>query len=281
VRRAAAVIALIALASPAFAGARDELARAERHWRELDYDLCVEAGDAALAAADATPANRVEALRLKGSALVVLGREADAVAAFDALFELDPDYQMPEGTSPRILGVFQPARATWQVKLDEKLAAELGDAWSRLQLEVRLPARARGGLPLAIPIRLTDPAHLADSLVLAYRRRGERHYSTLSAAADRPQLTITLPGATTASPTDYALELFVRARHRSGSTLRWQGDPDRPLHIPVAAGAVPHERPLVQRWYVVAGGALVIGVLGVIAIRSRDVGPQPIVGKGP
>src|SRR5262249_53004569 len=163
-----------------------------------DYELCVTASDAALAAPDATPVDRVEALRLKGSALVVLGRDADAVAAFDALFEIDPDYELPDNTSPRILGVYQPARARWQVEVAQRLAAELGDAWTKLALDVRLPRSARGGRQLVVPIKLTDPGRITESLVLAYRRRGERHFSTLQAAA-KPELELVIPGATLAS----------------------------------------------------------------------------------
>ena len=277
-RLAAALIVLAA--GTAAAGTRDQLVDAERHWRELDYELCVAASDAVLAASDATPPERIEALRLRGSALVVLGRDSDAVAAFEALLEIDPDYELPDGTSPRILAVYQPARAGWQVKAAERLAGELGDAWAKLAMNVRVPARGRGGRPLVVPIQLADPGHITESLVLAYRRRGERHFSTLSAGA-KSSLELAIPGATLVSSRDYTLEVFVRARHRSGATLRWQGDPDHPLQIPVTAGQLPRERWIQNRWLFAGTGLVIAGTIALLAIRARDVGPQPIVGHGP
>jgi hypothetical protein len=270
------VIALAAARTANAAPAGESLAEAERHWRELDYELCVASADAVIAAPDAKPAERIDALRLKGSALAILpGREADAVAAFEALFEIDPDYELPAGTSPRIAKVFGPAKAGWQVKVDERLQIELGDKWTALVLDVALPERGRGGSPLPIPIRLTDPSKITDTVVVGFRRRGERQYSTISAPAG-PTVTIPIPGAILASHDDYTLELFVRARHRSGASLRTRGDFDHPLAIPVAAGQVPPPA-LVSRWWAVGIGAAVVGGLVFVVVRSRDAGPQPIV----
>lgn len=273
-RCATIVIAVAALgATPAAAGVRDLLADAERHWHASDFDLCLEAADALLAVADAPRTDRVEALRLKGSALVVLRRESEAAAAFEALFELDPDYELPEGSSPRIrLDVFEPTRARWQIKVEERLAG----SWAALAMDVHLPRRAKGGLPLNITIRLTDPARITDSLVLAYRRRGERHYATVTAPGAPGAVTIAIPGAVLAARRAFELELFVRARHRSGSTLRWQGGPEHPLVLPVAAGQVPSSN---KPWWIAGGAAIVLGAVIVVAVRSHDVGPQTLIGR--
>ena len=88
--------------------AKKDLRKAETHWRNLDYELVVDAADRAASAADATPEIQIEAWRLKGSALVVLNRQVEAIAVFEKIFALAPDYELPEQTSPRVLSVFLP-----------------------------------------------------------------------------------------------------------------------------------------------------------------------------
>ena len=69
------VAALVVLATgwstPAWADAKSELEAAQAHWAELDYELVVAAADRVLAASP-SKTQRLEALRLKGSALVIL-----------------------------------------------------------------------------------------------------------------------------------------------------------------------------------------------------------------
>ena len=77
--------------------------------------VVLEAAEAALADPALAAPGRIEALRLLGSALVVLERGADAESAFGRIFVIDPDYVLPASTSPRVRAVFEPARARWQV----------------------------------------------------------------------------------------------------------------------------------------------------------------------
>ncbi len=276
---ALALVAALGLARTAAAdgdSGGDPLAEAQAHWRDLDYDLVIAAADRALAAAPAD-ATKIEALRLKASALVVLGRAGEAETTFAQIFAIDPEYDLPDDTSPRVLAIFRPARARWLVGEEKRLATELGPSLAALNLAVKLPAGARGGRPLAVTVDLADPGGIADALVLSYRRAPDKHYSSLTAPARAGATTLTIPEAFTASPTQYTLELYVRVRHRSGLTLRQEGDPEHPVALAVGAGQVPKPTPFYRTWWFYTG-ALVVGVATVVFISAVvDAGTQPIV----
>ena len=89
--------------------------------------------------------------------------------------------------------------------------------------------------------------------------------------------TLAIPGELTASRTPYTLELHVQVRHRSGVSLRREGEPDKPLSIAVAAGEVPVATPITRRWWFWASlGVVAIGT-GLLVREVIDVGPQHVV----
>lgn len=265
-------------APPAVAPPHEGLARAAAAWKELEYDAVVAAADLALAS-ELSVDERCEALRWRGSALAVLGRPDEATATFRQIFALAPDYQLPDDTSPRILAIYRPARAAWQVAEQERLQGELGRKLAAMRLAVDVPQRARGGLPIPISMTLTDPARLAEEIIVGFRRGGSAHYASLSLPGTDGRAQLSIPGATTASPTDYTLDLFVRVRHRSGATLVGWGSADEPQHLAVQKGQVPTQRRLVKQWWLWTGATLLAGSLIAIPFivnRAVDVGPQTV-----
>lgn len=284
--RAAALIAaaLIAItAAPADAAptrAAQLIETARGHLRDLDHDDVVASARAAIAAGDATTAELIEARVLEGEALVVLGRKDEAVAAYTALFALDPDYTLPDGTSPNILAVFDPARAAWIVQEEARLQSELGNAYAATAIHVALPPQARGGRPIVVAVDVTDPQRITEEIVVSYRRGGGKHWSTLTAPAHPGRVELAISGAFTASPTPYRLELAVQARHRSGVVLRHEGSSEHPLALEVAAGSVPAAPSITHTWWFWTGVAtLALGAVAVPIVidRVRDVGPQQVV----
>ena len=271
------IVALAALAGPVHAGGADDVSRAALAWSELEYERVVEATTAALASTELTDKDRVEALRLLGSALVILERTVEAEAAFARIFPIDPEYTLPANTSPRIRGVFDPAHARWQVEEQQRLAMQLGTQLAALQLRVELPRAARGGRPIAIGVDLEDPSKVASAIILAHRRAGESYYTLATIPARPGRSTLTIAGEVTASRTPYTLELHVQVRHRSGVTLRREGEPDKPISFGVAAGEVPVATPITRRWWFWAGiGVIAIGT-GLLVREVVDVGPQHVV----
>jgi len=280
-RRAAIAFTIaLSLAAPAVSQAQSvgqkALAKAKQHYKALDFDLVVGAADRALATTTITRAERVQALRYKGMALTVLRKKPEATAAFEALFDLAPDYELPPNTSPQILAVFRPARATWQVKVEARLATELGKAYAALRMTLQVPARARGGRALKLPVSLTDPGRIVDKLTLSYRRKGSSHFSTQTAAGRPGRTTLRIPGAFMASRKPFVMELYLRSIHRSGGILGRQGGPERPLLIDVSAGQVPRSRPITKRWWFwPTAVALVASAVAIPLLihNSIDIGP--------
>lgn len=276
-----AVVAAVAITARGAAAepATQLVARAQMEWDDQEYEKVIAVADELLAGADASPRQRVEALRLKGSALVVLDRPADAADVFDRLFVIDPDYELPPKSSPRILQVFAPARAKWQVAEEQRLAIELGPAWRALVMRVHLPEHPRGGRPIEIAVELTDPNAIADRILLSRRHRGAGYYTTTEQRAHAGRLAFTISADDTASDSPYTLELHVQAKHRSGVALRREGAPDQPLALDVAAGRVPRPSPITHRWWFWTG-IVAIGVGGALLIdQTISVGPQRVVAR--
>lgn len=271
----AAQVAIAVLVS-SVAIARADISAAKTAWNDAEYERVVETTTVALAGT-LPDGERVEALRLLGFALVILNRAPEAEAAFARIFSIAPDFALPPGTSPRFQKVFDPARARWQVEEQQRLATQLGSQLASLQLRVELPRAPRGGVPIAIAIELADPGRIANAIVLSHRRTGERYYTTATLPAKTGRSTLAIAGELTASRVPYTLELHVQVRHRSGVTLRHEGEPDRPVALSVAAGEVPTSTPITRRWWFWTGlGVVAIGT-GLLVREVVDVGPQHVV----
>ena len=272
------IVAVIAASGVAHADPAGAIARARAHFDDLDYELVLDDVAAVTDDPASTPGERAAALFLRGSALVVLDRPLEASAAFDAALAADASFRAPAEAPPRIRAAFESARAAWRVRMEEDVALRHGEALREVQLVVEPPARARGGRPLTVRLRLADPHRLAGRLVLGYRRDSERDYSLVSAPA-APVVDLAIPGAVLAAEHAYRLAWYVHAEHASGAVLRREHDDDAPGWIAVAAGQVPRPPPITRRWWFWTGlGALAVSavVVPVVVLRSRDVGPQRI-----
>ncbi|MDQ3339329.1 MAG: hypothetical protein M4D80_29545 [Myxococcota bacterium] len=270
---------LVLLAGVASADPTARLADAQRHFTDLDFELVIGDTDAVAADRDATPAHKTEALFLRGSALVVLEREPEAIAAFDALLAIDATYAPARSTPPRIRAVLAGARAARQVRLEEELATRDGEKLRAVTLDVDEPPAARGGLPLQLRVRLADPHRLVTRLVLGYRRESERDFASVSAPA-ATVVDLVIPGATLVSDRKYRLEWYVHGIHASGARVRQVGDEAKPRAIAIDAGRVPKPPGITSRWWFWAGLATVAAsaiAVPILIDRGRDVGPQDIV----
>lgn len=273
-----ALTAIALLGGTVMADPASALAEAQRHFDDLDYELVLGAADAIVKDPAATVAIKVKALYLRGSALVVLERDAETAAAFEALLALQPEFRPPATAPPRIRAAFESARAAWRVRLEEEMATRYGNQLKDLTLSVEAPARARGGQPLDVHVRLTDPNKLVARVVLGYRRDKDRDYSIVSASAT-PDAVLRIPAALLDSDRDYKLAWYVHAVHASGATLRREGDDGAPRWLAIAKGHVPGPVPITKRWWFWTGAAaLAVSAVAVPLLidQSRDVGPQTI-----
>jgi hypothetical protein len=269
-----AILVRSAAADPAQA-----LAHARRHFADLDFELVLADTDAIAADRAATAADRAAALFVRGSALVVLDRDADAAAAFDALLALEPAYRPASDTPPRIRASFESARAGRLVHLEEELATREGAQLRAVAIDVDGPTSARGGLPLHLHLRVTDPHRMIDRFVLGYRRDRDHDYASI-AVPSAPTVDLVVPGAWLASDRDYRLAWYVEGLHTTGARVRRIGDATDPRWIAISAGQVPRPPGVTSHWWFWAGVATLAAsavAVPVLIERSRDVGPQQVV----
>jgi hypothetical protein len=272
-------VILLVLSGTAYADPAKPLADAKRHFADLDFELVLGDTDAVAADRDATSAQKAEALFVRGSALVVLEREPDAIAAFDALLALDTAYVTASDTPPRIRAVFAGARAARQVRLEEELATHDGEKLRAVTLDVDEPPNPRGGLPLRLRVRLTDPHKLVSRLVLGYRREAERDFASITAPA-ASVVDLVIPGATLVSDHRYRLDFYVHGLHTNGARVRQVGDETKPRSLSIDAGQVPKPPGITSRWWFWAGLATLAAsaiAVPILIDRGRDVGPQHVV----
>jgi hypothetical protein len=267
---------VLATAAPSSA---DDLSRAQKQWDAQEYELVIEAADAALAGA-LDRDHRIEALRLKGSAHAVLGDDEPAVAVFEQILDIDARFRMPVDSSPRIMGVFMPARSRWMVRREAELRDELGKDLYDLKFSASIPEAGTGGRALSISMTLDDPKHLVADIVVFYRRAGASSYSTLTTDAAHGTRTVDIPAVFTEADEAYRLEMFVEALHESGVVLRREGVVDEPISLPFGAGQVPQPTPIYKKWWFWASAAAVAIAVPFLVDQAMDVGPQDVHGGG-
>jgi hypothetical protein len=249
-------VLVLVLAAQAHADAVHRLDDARHHFASLDFELVVGDTDAVIHDASASRPQLVAAWFLRGSTLVVLDRESEADAAFEALLALAPEYRAPADTPPRIRAAFEAVRAARAVHIEEQLATEHGAELRAVKLDVAPPATARGGRAATWRVTLVDPAHLVDRVVLGYRRESDRAYNVVE-AAPAPRMSLALPGGAPAADHAYRLAWYVEALHAGGARVRYAGGPQTPSWLEVTAGRPPKPTPVTHRWWFWAGVATV------------------------
>lgn len=156
-------VALLAAAVPSVradpAGAEGGpalLARAQMALDALRYEEAAALLDRAWRAGGNRPAELALIHRLAGSVAVILGHDAEADAAFRRLVALAPDSSLPDGTSPKISGRLDAARAA------------LAGRPLRVEVVTRAgPARDSG--PVIVVEVLSDPARMVAGMRVHYR----------------------------------------------------------------------------------------------------------------
>ena len=141
------LLVLALTATVAAAPAEQELGAAETAYRDAEFERVLVACDRVIAAPDATPALKIEALRLKGSALVALDRTDEAKAVFRQIFAINSEFDLPVGTSPKIRNAFGDARNAFVTGVEEELATRLGNDLAAMRLG------ASGFVSMAVPSR--------------------------------------------------------------------------------------------------------------------------------
>lgn len=234
------------------------LATAAQAYEALDYEVCLANATAALARPDITDEQRVRAYAVQAGSLAVMGRQMEAERGYRLLVRLAPDFQQPEGTPPKVLAAWRVVRAEEDQIQRAIRDAERQRTLNAIVLEVDAPTQHRGGTPLTIMVRLTDPYHGIQRLVLAYRMSAQAGFATVPFVAEEDAFVARFPSSQTASSRGITLQYVVRAQDAAGGVLLTRGTEKQPREIHVSAGRPPAP-PLYQQppfWALTAAVAL-------------------------
>ncbi len=264
-------VAAVALAPPRPAAAQPSgatervekrIGRGQALFRDLEYRRAIRELQPVPNDPAATRAQRARALELIGLSHLILGAEARAREAFEDLLAIDPGYQLRDDTgSPKIRDFFDRVKKEVVPGFDASMVAELEHA---------APAGATGARPVEMEVSLRAGADQVTSVVVVYRQRGQlawrERVGMRRAAGGRWRARFTAP----ASARAYVLEYYLEAQGPAGEALGRSGGPETPLSLRVAAGSAPAA--WYTRWYVIGGGATVLGVGALLLLTGGSAG---------
>lgn len=251
-----------------------ETTAAEQTCANFELEECVRLNEALLTNPSLDSQKRAAAYQRLASAYAAMEDVAQSSRYWRLLLRLQPDMELPDETSPKILMVFRSVQVE-EKRLREELEAERQrQTIERIGLELDVPEEHQGGFPLAIRAELVDPDGGVKSAWLRHRTPGQGEFAALPLARSGGHLQAEFPAAFTAGNQARDLELFVELRGGDGKVLKTVPPRDEPARVHMLAGDVPRtpfwrETPF-QR---VAIGAVIVGaplvvtvVLGALAV---------------
>ncbi|NMB74826.1 MAG: tetratricopeptide repeat protein [Myxococcales bacterium] len=208
------------------AGAWAEDARKDylRLFRQQAYPRVLQMAERTLQSAEARPAELAEAYRWQGLALAAQGKTDDAVLAFRRLLAIDPAYQLPKGTSPKLASPFFQA-------------AGMSRGSQGIRLGHELPAPAGAGGPRVLEVELvSDPLNMVQTVRFQYwpkDRPGARE-KVVQAMHGPGRAAFALPPEMTSMPVEYSFE----ALNEAGGVLAVAGGIGHVFSLAPAAGGM-------------------------------------------
>jgi hypothetical protein len=251
---------------------RKRLARGKALFDDQDYRKAIRMLAPVRRDAAATRAQRLRALELIGLSYLILGDRRRAREAFQDLLAIDPGYQLRDDTgSPKIRRFFDKVKRDYVPGFDAKSVAELEHA---------APAGANAGRRLELEVSIKRGSDKVREVVAKLRRRGVLEYKLSASFRHIKGNTWRARVVPPASRDRYVLEYYVEARDGTGKSLGRVAGPETPLSIPVAPGSPPEKKRWYKRWYVVAGGAAVLGLGAALLITSGGGTPDGTLPPG-
>ena len=258
---AAKVIALIALAC-GIAAAQPAPTMQQRldagldQFARLEYEKAIRTLQPLRRDPTATRSQRLSALEVIGISMLILGDTAGATAAFQDLLAIDPGYQLRhDDGSPKIRRHWDKVRRRYVPGFDPEAG---------VQLQLGAPSGAVAGRRVEIETEVLAGKAQVIELVVRWRRRGvlgyhEARMRRIEGGLWRARF---VPPP---SPTRYVLDYYIEARNAAGGSIGRVGGPENPLGLALAPGSAIAPTPWYQRWYVISGGAVLLG-LGTAAL---------------
>jgi hypothetical protein len=263
---AAVLVIMAATASPVAAQSKKaELeARIEEGFRlfgDLEYRAAIDELRPVRLDPAATRAQKLRALELIGISHLILGEKTRATEAFEDLLTIDAGYQLRhDEDSPKIRQFYDTVKASFLPGFE---------AGQEARLELAAPPGAQAGRAVEIEAVVRVGLERVKEVVLRWRRSGVLDYTDTpmhraGGEGTRWRARFVPPSSRAA----YAVDYYVEAKNAAGGPIGRVGGPETPLSLEVRAGEGDAARPWYTRWYVIAGGAAVIGVAAAAVVLS-------------
>jgi hypothetical protein len=241
--------ALVAIAICAGVAAADPLGDAKTQVSNSEYLKAGASLDAAYASGTNNPDQLAEIWRLRGIVAGALGDTKSSTDAFQKCLVLAPNADLPPGTSPKIMRPFQAAQkaANAPLKIKQTTTEE----------------------PPSVSVAIaSDPMSMIAQIVVDVRVNGGATQKLEKKFAGQDAIEFALPAGG-------RLDLQIAALDEKGNRLAELGSADVPIVIvgkqaqqvvvakPLAKPKQPpqpvHERPLIWKWWLWGGAAVVVG----------------------
>ena len=255
------------LPAAALADSGDDIQQARQAYVKMDYERVVKLTRGPAADPGLSSPQRVEALELLGLSQLILGRQAQARSAFEALLTLSPDHKLrdPSG-SPKLQRFFESVR--------QEVGATSSPGGSLRITPERPGGGVRAGATLTLRARLSGDPGSGARTMLRWRTSREVTWrgAKMTGGHGRLSARLRLPSG----ELGYRLLYQIELRSGAGNLLARAGTRDKPLTLEVAPGQARSERPVWKRWWfwTVIGAVVVGGVTAGAVLLSREGAPH-------
>ncbi|MEM6532687.1 MAG: hypothetical protein AAF654_08680 [Myxococcota bacterium] len=236
--------------APLPASVSDKLLEARKLAEELEYPGVIQLTEAVIADEKAQANDKLEAYILLGSAQAFMGNPLEAESAFRFLLRGRPDYEFPEGTSPKITWVFRKVQHEEREILKQTEEMRRARVTEAIELGLDAPSKATGGEPVQFRLRVKDPFGAVEVASLHYRKLDEPRFARMPLKLDNTGTWVaSIPAELTANQDGETIEYFIGTEDQSQAILRTVGSETDPLRLALSAGQPPTNERLVDQWW--------------------------------
>jgi hypothetical protein len=238
------------------------LKTAQHNFDELEYDIILPYVEAALRETTLTPDQKLLAYLLKAQALAITGDPVDAERPFRLLLRVQPDFNLPPDTPPKITGVFSRVQSEENAIRDQVYRLARARKIQKIKINGSAPSDGKGGTSIWFTFTLEDPDESVTAMKVGYRRLGEGEYSTLALKKqDNGEYKGFIPADWTESETDFKVEIYTETQDRDGP-LRRMFTQEEPGTIEMVKGMIPYTvAPKVVYGVAAGAGAFALGAI--------------------
>ena len=229
------------------------LSQATAYYKQLDYQHAAETAQSTLALGGHGPKALVQIYELLARAYASQGQASKAQRAFRHLLLLRPQYQLPQGVSPKLRLPFEAARG--------RTRKELG-----LQVSHSPPTRAPCDRPLHLVVKIEgNPLRMVHAVRVVYRLPGARLRSQLWSRASAGAMVFSVP-LNSVGGRPGQLEYRVEILDDHENFLRRLGTATVPLRIKLVAAAQPMAKPSISSGTIAWVGGSTAAALAVATV---------------